>query len=132
MKQQSAINTGINTAPVGNHQPVGDLRRYEQQPNKMVGVVADSFQHEFTLNMITVTQKSISIAAADKKRRYLLIQNVGTQDVYIGFGGTPIYNDRGILLLAGTSLEFTNAVPNNEIKRSAYQRRGSWYAKGEY
>lgn len=114
--QQAAINTATDQRAIPNVKIKSSLARYEQTPSKTVGVVADTFQHEFSVNMYSINNQSRVIAAANKKRRYMLIQNVGANDAWINFGNVAINGERGILLPAGTSLEFNSAVPNNEVQ----------------
>ncbi len=114
--QQVAITTATNKNAIPNVKIKSSLSRYEQNPSQTKSVVADTFQHDFSVNMYSVNNESRVIAAANKKRRYMLIQNVGANDAWINFGGTAINAARGILLPAGTSLEFNNAVPNNEVQ----------------
>jgi hypothetical protein len=61
------------------------------------------------------------ILAGSVSRRYLLIQNIGAVDVWLGFGTTPsAANTIGILLFAGTQLSWENrVVPNNDIQAIA-------------
>ena len=117
MKQSAIGQNQANQVRSPNVQIKTDLKRYQQQTATVSGVVSDTYQHHFSTNTITVGQKVVSIAAANKKRRYLLIQNTGLNGVYISFGDSPVFNKRGIFLAAGNVLEFANGVvPNNEIQ----------------
>lgn len=57
------------------------------------------------------------VSAASQGRNYLLIQNTGLVDVWLGFGSTPSTSGQGaVLLAAGTSIDFPSGiVPNNEV-----------------
>ena len=115
------MNNGIqvahnNAVIAGAPLSAPSLARYPSAAVKQ-GVVADTFQHEFTTNTFLVGPQVVSLAGANKNRRYLLIQNTGGFDIYVDFGGTPVYAQRGILLPAGTNIVFENGiVPNNEVR----------------
>ena len=114
--QQTAINTETDPRSVPDVKVTNSLGRYTQKPSQVKSVVADTYQHEFSVNMYSINNQSRVIAAANKKRRYMLIQNVGANDCWISFGSVAVNGARGILLVAGSSLEFNNAVPNNEVQ----------------
>lgn len=65
----------------------------EVQPNDSTGTQAAPVAMSQTVATI--------IAAASNTRKYLLLQNIGAQDVYISFdGGDPVATSDGFLLTA--------------------------------
>ncbi len=72
------------------------------------------------LNMYTSTQyttvRANQIFGANEHRRYLLVQNIGTTTIFIGFGSTPsIIGDNAIELNAGFEISFdAGFCPTNE------------------
>lgn len=90
----------------------------EYGARKLSGVVGDTFQHEFTSVDFIVTDEPQTITSANKRRRYLLIQNKGSAAVFIAFGNTPSFAAGvGIRLNGGDVLAYENGVvPNNEIR----------------
>lgn len=113
LNQQNALISGTPLrAP--------ELAAYPSGVQK-AATVTDTFQHEFSTSTFVVGSDVISLAGANKKRRYLLIQNIGAQPVFIDFGGTPRFGavgvSRGILLAPNTNIVFENGiVPNNEVR----------------
>lgn len=57
------------------------------------------------------------VVSASSGRNYLLLQNTGAVDIFLGFGCTPNVNGDGAITLAvGNVLSFdAGVVPNNEI-----------------
>ena len=48
-------------------------------------------------------------------RKYLLVQNIGANNIYLTFDGDTASSTTGFKLVAGGSIEFATAVPNGQI-----------------
>lgn len=86
--------------------PKGEISRYQKQ---------DSLN--FTSTTFSTSATPLPILAASRNRRYLLIQNVGTVTVFLGFGVKANVNgNNSVELPAGSVFSIdTGVVPNNEI-----------------
>lgn len=64
----------------------------------------------------TVTNASGQLLAANAARKYLLLQNNGTGDIYVTLDGTAATTANGVKLAAnGGSLELSTVVPSSAI-----------------
>lgn len=66
---------------------------------------------------VFVNTSVLLICAASQNRNYLLIQNNGTSDVFLGFGSFPnVDGSNAMLLSPGTQYDFSSGiVPNNDV-----------------
>jgi hypothetical protein len=64
----------------------------------------------------TVTNASAQLLAANASRKYLLIQNNGTGDIYVTVDGTAATTANGVRIAAGGgSYELSTVVPTGQI-----------------
>ncbi|PCI44001.1 MAG: hypothetical protein COB41_05550 [Proteobacteria bacterium] len=73
--------------------------------------------HKFTSSTADISTVASSVVGASKARNYLLIQNIGTETIFLGFNVTPKINgENSIELPAGFQISFENGiVPNTAI-----------------
>lgn len=84
-------------------------------------VTAAGFNEQFTLNQqvaVSVTGTAALVLSQSMRRGYLMVQNNGSQTVYVKLGST-ISGSEGIVLIAGASYEFTTAPTDSVYMKSA-------------
>lgn len=93
-------------------------RQLKKSVREMPQVMATTGEHVMYSNTIFAGSLVQTILGANPNRRFLLIQNVGAQTVFFGFGSTPNVNgDNAIEIPSGFQISFENGiVPNNEIQ----------------
>ncbi len=77
----------------------------------------DSRKGDVAHTEVTVGVASTQIVAANPNRRYLLIQHVGTNPVFLRFDETAAVLNEGFRLTAGEIFEWPG--PNNALYREA-------------
>lgn len=80
-------------------------------------VVTRNPTHDFYSSTVQVSTVPQPVVGPNRNRRYLLIQNVGTSTVFLGFGVTPSVTGNGAVQLPPNSaISMENGIcPNNEI-----------------
>ena len=66
-------------------------------------------------SVVDVTTSDDEVLAAGA-RKYLLLQNIGANIIYITVDGGTASSTTGLKLVAGGALEFTTAVPTGQIR----------------
>lgn len=79
-------------------------------------VIAHNVPYTFggAQSVVDVTTASGEVLAAGV-RKYLLLQNIGSNVIYLTFDGDTASSTTGFKLVAGGSIEFATAVPNGQI-----------------
>jgi len=92
-------------------------KRVSKPAQALEATTIKQLRHDFTSNTISTDSVAKNISAASPKRAYLLIQNVGSVTVYLGFGTVPNTDGNGsIEVPAGSQLDFSNGiVPDGDI-----------------
>lgn len=79
-------------------------------------VIAHNVPYTFggAQSVVDVTTGSGEVLAAGV-RKYLLLQNIGANNIYLTFDGDTASSTTGFKVVAGGSIEFATAVPNGQI-----------------
>lgn len=111
IRSEPAASRGYHTLDESADQ-VERARAKNNVPRKV-----DVPTHTFRSFEVRVTSKSQTLVMSNEKRRFLLIQNKGTQEtVQLAFGTQATSNGYNSLdLPPSTSLDLSAVCPNNEI-----------------
>ena len=73
-------------------------------------------------NSLSMEQSIVDVLTSDMEvlaagtRKYLLLQNIGANTIYLTFGGDTASATTGFKVVAGGSIEFVAAVPSGQIR----------------
>lgn len=73
--------------------------------------------NRFTSSSFTADSNARVLIGSNQRRNYLLIQNNGTVNIFVGFGTVPSLSGNNALILPpNTGITFENGVaPNNDV-----------------
>lgn len=63
-----------------------------------------SYDDELSFSTASVTQTASTALASDSDRSFLLIQNIGSNDIWFAFGATAVATTGGFKLTSGSTL----------------------------
>ena len=73
-------------------------------------------------NAIGMSQSVVGVTTADGEvlaagvRKYLLVQNIGANTIFLTFDGDTASSTTGFKLTAGNALEFDTSIPSGQIR----------------
>jgi hypothetical protein len=73
-------------------------------------------------NALGMSQSIVDVTTADGEvlaagtRKYLLVQNIGSNTIYLTFDGDTASSTTGFKLTAGKALEFSTSIPTGQIR----------------
>lgn len=91
------------------------LRPISDGPAQPVAIARSYISSRFSTNTVVVSSEQRLLIGRSPARNFLLIQNIGATDIWIGFG-SQVAVGNGVLLPVNAQIDFSGGiVPQNEV-----------------
>lgn len=87
----------------------------DNSPLKQVPRIVTSPPMDFYTTAMPIAASVINVRGSNDLRKYLMLQNIGTQNIWLAFGNQPVVNDSQLLPPNGVWLFESVSCPNNEL-----------------